>query len=71
MSWSYLLDDQVKFQAFKAKEFNISKISNNFTTYFLFNADEQLRNELTSKHKIKLEEAYKGSTPLWKLNKFN
>lgn len=71
MSWSYLLDDQVKFQAFKAKEFNISKIPNNFTTYFLFNADEQLRNELTSKHKIQLEEAYKGSTPLWKLNRFN
>lgn len=71
MSWSYLLNENVKLQPFQAKEFDISKIPNNFTSYFIFNANEQLRNELTSKHKIKLEEAYKGSTPLWKLDKLN
>lgn len=69
MSWSYLLNEDVKFQAFKAKEFDFSKIPDNFTDYFLFNSSEQLRKELTSKHKIKLEEVFKGSTPIWSLQR--
>jgi uncharacterized membrane protein len=70
MSWSYLLDSKVKFQAFKAKEFKISKVANNFANYFLFNASEQLRDELVKKHDITLKEAHEGSTPLWKIENF-
>lgn len=68
MSWSYLLDEDIKFQAFKANEFDVAKIPDNFSSYFLFNASEQLRYELENRYKIKLEEVHKGSTPLWKMN---